>query len=218
MATLEKTKNSNFLDNLKKINNVVSAPKLRALLVLVLLLIMTPSYGSAFSYYFTEFLKFDAVLMGQIAFLSSLAYLFGIFMVNSVFAGVSFKNFYSTTTIISALLNALSLVLLFRVNVKLGISDEFFCMSNSALGAFISELNFLPVLAFTCRLCPVGLEGTTYAVFTAIMNLAWYMSTLLGSILIWAFGVTKHDFSKLWILVVIQVVYILIFGIIVGNF
>jgi Na+/melibiose symporter-like transporter len=111
------------MDNLRALNEVTSAPKLRRLLILVLLLVMTPGYGSAFNYYFTEYLKFDAAFMGQIAFMSALAYLFGIFTVNTIFSKASFKNFYTSTTIISAFFSGLSLLLIFRINVKLGISD-----------------------------------------------------------------------------------------------
>lgn len=147
--------------------------------------------------------------------MSALAYLFGIFSVNTLFANASFKNFYTATTIISGLFGGLTLLLLFRINVRLGISDEFFCLSNSALTTFINEINYLPVLGFCCRLCPVGMEGTTYAIFTALMNLSGYLGNLVGSILVGIFGVSNTNFSNLWILVVIQVAYTLIFGMVI---
>jgi BT1 family len=211
-------KETHILEDLKKVRDVVNHPHIRPVIILVLFIVMTPTYVSAIQYYYTEFLKFDALQMGKIAFLGSLAYLFGIFMVNTVFASASFKNFYTSTCMISGIMNGLTLILFFRLNIKLGISDSFFATGSSALTMFISEINYLPLLAFCCRLCPAGLEGTTYAIFTASLNLAWYFGSLIGSILIWAFGVNRHDFSNLWILVIIQIIYVLTFSIIVANF
>lgn len=59
------------------------------------------------------------------------------------------------------------------------------------------------------------MEGTTYAVFTALMNLSGYLGNLIGSILVGLFGVSNTNFSNVWILVVIQVAYTLIFGVII---
>lgn len=204
-----------FSTKMKKISAVVFDPEIRTVLTIVLLLIMNPNISSAFNYYLTEKLHFDPNLMGRISFLSSIAYIIGILMMNTVLAGADFKSFYAVTTLFTAAMSSTSLILIYRLNIKYGISDQFFCLSNSALTTFISELNFLPILAFTCRLCPKGLEGSTYAVFTAIMNFAYNFSLLFGSLLIWAYHVTKSDFTNLWKLVVIQVSYSLFFGIII---
>lgn len=197
----------NFVTNLKKIGKVVIDPRIRGLLGVVMLILSTPAYDQLMNYFYTESLKFSPELMGHIVFVGALAYLLGIISMNTLFRGIPFKSFYITTTFFSAATSFFTLVLVKRWNVLLGIGDIFFCISSNALTSFICELNFLPILAFSCRLCPQGLEGTTYAVFTALFNLVYYISTQFGTVLIVVFGVTRHDFSNLGLLIVIQLIY-----------
>ena len=132
--------------------------------------------------------------MGEISFVSSFAYFIGILSLNTIFRGVNFKKFYLTTSSINSIMSLSSLILIFGINKRFGVSDEFFCLSNSGVQNFISEINFLPILALCVRYCPKWLEATTYAVFTAIFNSAGYISSLLGSIMVIYFQVEKNDF------------------------
>lgn len=185
--------------------------------MIVFFMITAPNLGPTFNYYFTEHLKFTPETMGEISFISSLAYLVGILSLNIFFRGVNFKKFYLTTSLINAVMSSSSLILLFQWNSRFNINDKFFCLSNSAVQNFISEINFLPLLALCCRFCPKNLEGTTYSVFTAIFNFAGQISTLLGSLLVYMFHVQNDDFSQLWKIVCLQTFYTL-FGAILLNF
>lgn len=173
-------------------------------------MISAPNLGPTFYYYFTEYLKFSPEVMGEISFISSLAYLLGILSLNIFFRRVNFKKFYFSTSMINAIMSSSSLILLFEWNKKLEISDKFFCLSNSAVQNFIAEINFLPLLALCCQFCPKNLEGTTYAVFTAIFNAAGYISTIFGSVLVFLYQIDNSNFQNLWILVIIQTIYTLI--------
>ena len=206
-----------MVEDIGIISRVLTDPRIKDLLVMVLFLIISPNLGPTFNFYFTEYLKFTPETMGEISFISSLAYLIGIFSLNTLFKGIDFKYFYITTSFISAFMSSSSLILLFEYNKSIGISDKFFCLSSSAVQNFIAEINFLPLLSLCCLYCPKNLEGTTYAVFTALFNLANYLSTLLGSILVYIFGVSYLDFSNLWILVILQTTYSLI-GVFFLNF
>ncbi len=182
--TLEK-----FLQDIGTIARVILDPRIKGLLIVVILIIISPNLGPTFNFYFTEHLKFTPEIMGEISFVSSLSYLVGIVSLNTFFKGINFKSFYLTTSFIFAFMSSSSLILLFEYNKILGISDKFFCLSNSAVQNFIAEINFLPLLALCCRFCPQNLEGTTYAVFTALFNLSSYLSNLFGSFLVFLFNV-----------------------------
>jgi hypothetical protein len=71
---------------------------------------------------------------------------------------------------------------------------------------------FLAKIFIGSRLCPPGLEGTTYAVFTAIFNIAYYFSTMFGSALTWWYNVTSKNFDNLATLIIIQTGYSIVFG------
>lgn len=202
----------NIMSDFKQIGGVLMSPKIRNLLGIVMVLIMCPSIGSVFNFFLTERLHFRPQTMGEISFISSAAYLIGIQSLNTVFRAIPFKKFYIITTFMMTLCWLASLLLVERWNKYLGVSDEFFCLSNQALVNFLSELNFQPILGLGCRLCPPGLEGTTYSVFTAIFNTAFYFSTLFGSILTYVYGVTSKNFDNLSKLIIIQTIYSCLFG------
>lgn len=168
------------------------------------MLIISPNFGPTFNFFFIQKLGFSPQTMGEISFVSSLAYFIGILSLNTIFWGVNFWSFYLTTSAINSLMSLSSLILIFGINWDYGISDEFFCLSNSGVQTFISEINFLPILAMCVKYCPKHLEATTYAVFTSIFNLAGYLSSLLGSLFVIYFQVQKSDFQNLWILILIQ--------------
>lgn len=108
-------------------------PQIKSLLLVVIFMISAPNLGPTFNYYFTEQLKFSPETMGEISFVSSLAYLMGIVSLNLFFRGVNFKKFYLTTSMLNALMQSSSLILLFQLNSVWGINDKFFCISNSAV-------------------------------------------------------------------------------------
>ena len=131
---------------MRKISGVLFHPKIRDLLIIVIILVMSPSIGTVFNFFQTERLHFSPKTMGQINFISSASYLIGILALNTVFRGVNFKKFYVITTFMLTMCGLSSLVLIERWNVGMGISDSIFCLSNQALANFLAELNWLPLL------------------------------------------------------------------------
>jgi len=76
-------------------------------------MIIAPNLGPTFNFYFTEVLNFSPDVMGQLAFISSAAYLIGILALNTIFKRIKFKSFYLSTSILYAFISSSSLVLLF---------------------------------------------------------------------------------------------------------
>ena len=59
----------------------------------------------------------------------------------------------------------------------------------SFVGAFISQISFLPFIIISTKLSPVGMEGTVYSFFMAISNMAGILSRELSGIFTNAFGI-----------------------------
>ena len=59
---------------------------------------------------------------------------------------------------------------------------ESFLYTGAFVGAFVGQLSFLPFAIISARLCPKSLEGTVYAFFMAITNLAGIVSRELSGI------------------------------------
>ena len=202
-----------FTDNIASIVKVIFDLRFRTVILTALALVSIPSFGAVYNYYYTDYLHFSPITMGNINFVAIASYIVAILLVNTFFKGVGFKKFFTICVSIGIVLYSTNFILLFRINRQYGVSDELFCFSSAALMNFMAELTFLPILALGSRLCPPGLEGTTYAVFTAIFNSAHSISSLLGAALVQAFGVSKTDFSNLWKLTAIQVACLCVFAI-----
>ena len=168
---------------------------------------MTPSLSSTFNFFYTVELKFNLITMSKISLVASIAYLLAILSINFLFKSIEFKKFYIATAFLINILNLFSLVIVLKKHESLSVSATFFCYLLNSLLVFTHELNFLPLLGACCRLCPEDLEGTTYGLFTSMFNFGYYLATVWASILLFFCGVTTRDYSGLWKVVVIQVIY-----------
>lgn len=197
----------NFVRDLKKILFVLKHPKIRRVIVMVSLVMVTPSFGSTWNYYLTNVLKLQPEDMGELNFMASCGYLVGIVAMNTVFLGIRLKNFYRGTTVISSALLSTGLFLLMGWYKTWGIDPKIFCAANSVVSNFINEINILPILALCCRFCPKKLEAMSYAVFMSITWVTFVISQLFGVAVLYYFGVTQDDFTNFWKCIIFQTVY-----------
>ena len=197
----------NFMRDMKKILYVMKHPKMRRLMLLVGLVMFTPSFSSTWNYYLTNVIKLQPEDMGELNFMSSIGYFIGIMAMNSVFSGISLRNFYRGTTIIGSVLLCTGLVLLFRLYDRYNIPVKLFCALNSLVSNFINELNILPILALCSRFCPKNLEAMSYAVFMSFLWIAFYVSQGFGISILCYFKVSQLDFSSFWKCIVFQTLY-----------
>lgn len=168
---------------------------------------MCPNYTQIFYYYFTIELKFTPITLGYLNFISAFFFLIGIILLNTIFKNINLQYFYTFNCVVYILLYIMSLLLILRVNIKLGISDFIFSLTNTALLSLITEFNSLPILSLCAKHCPKYLEGTSYALFTGIVNIFFSLSILIGGVLAVIVRVDKYNYNHLWILILIQILY-----------
>jgi hypothetical protein len=197
----------NFIRDLKKILYVMHHPKIKRIILIVSLVMITPSFGSTWNYYLTNVIKLQPEDMGELNFMSSCGYLIGIIAMNTIFLGIKLKSFYRGTTIISSILLCTGLFLLFGWYKYLGINPKVFCAANSIVSNFFNEINVLPILALCCRFCPKKLEAMSYAVFMSITWITFITSQLFGVLILYYFNVTQDDFTNFWKCIIFQTVY-----------
>jgi len=97
------------------------------------------------------------------------------------FFKTSWRSIYVITTVLGVFFSILQLLLVYRTNVKLGISDVVFALGDNVFAAFVSAIQYLPSLVMFVALCDNGAEGTTYALLTTISNLAGTVGSDFGS-------------------------------------
>lgn len=117
-------------------------------------------------------------------------------------------------------------MLVTRQNVKYGLPDKPFCLTDTVLVHIVGELNTLPILILACKICPPHIEGfnsiysirynvcTTnvhdkFSVITRQINRR-YIDVYVGYYKYYIKGINDNAFGNLWILVLIHTVYILL--------
>jgi len=57
----------------------------------------------------------------------------------------------------------LNLILVFRLNLKMGIPDRAFMLSDYFILSFVGMMLFMATMTLSARLCPSGIEATLFA-------------------------------------------------------
>ena len=94
-------------------------------------------------------------------------------------------------------------MLVLGINRQLGISDEWFCLSDEILLTVLGRLSFMPVLVLAARICPEGVEATLFATLMSICNSGAVTGSFVGSVLTKVLGVNSEHFENLPLLVTI---------------
>ncbi|ABG52330.1 MAG: folate/biopterin family MFS transporter [Trichodesmium sp. St16_bin4-tuft] len=163
----------------------------------------TPNSESAFFFFSTNELGFQAEFLGRIRLVTSIAALFGVWLFQRFFKSVPFRKIFGWSTVISALLGMTTLLLVTHTNRTLGIDDHWFSLGDSLVLTVMGKIAFMPVLVLAARLCPPGVEATVFALLMSIYNLAALISHEGGALLMHWLKVTETNFDNLWLLIVI---------------
>jgi len=98
----------------------------------------------------------------------------------------------------------LDLVLVLRINLKIGVPDFFFAVIDAAVTHMIGRLKWMPLLVLSTKLCPPGIEGTFFALLMSIDHVGMLSSSWAGGLLLHILKVTRTQFDNLWIATLIR--------------
>ncbi len=161
----------------------------------------TPTADSAFFFFTTNELGFDAEFLGRVRLVTSVASLLGIWLFQRFLKAIPVRVILGWTTVISMLLGLTTLLLVTHANRSLGIDDHWFSLGDSLILTVMGQVAYMPILVLSARLCPPGVEATLFALLMSLWNLAGLLSQEFGAILTHWLGVTETNFDKLWLLV-----------------
>ncbi|KAG2238745.1 hypothetical protein Bca52824_092047 [Brassica carinata] len=115
-----------------------------------------------------------------------------------------FRGICLWTQLLFALAGMLDLILVLRLNLKLGLPDYLFIVVDEVVSQMIGRLKWMPLLVLTSKLCPHGIEGTFFALLMSIDNAGFMTSSWLGGVLLHVLKVTRTEFGNLWLAVLIR--------------
>lgn len=163
----------------------------------------TPTADSAFFFFTTNELGFEPEFLGRVRLVTSIASLIGIFIFQRYLKTVPFRTILGWSTVIAAGLGMTTLLLVTHTNRALGIDDHWFSLGDSLILTVMGQITWMPMMVWSARLCPKGIEATLFALLMSIWNLSGLLSHEFGALLTAWLGITETTFDNLWLLVII---------------
>ena len=177
------------------------------LFTVIFLISISPSFSDPFFYYYTEKLKFSSESIAEILLVNSIAGIIVMFIYNKYSSNISFKKAIFFMCLGYILFDSFYLILLFRLNIKMGISDYWFCMIVDTLYSSLGYIYSIPYLILGCYVCPKDIEGTVYSFILAISDFGGFFSYLFGSLLTTYFGIDNKSFDNLFLILLVGMFY-----------
>lgn len=193
----------NGVQQAQKLWDTVRSPEIYLPLLFIVCWQATPNSGSAMFYFFTNELQFKPEFIGLSQLIGAISSLAGTVLYNRVFAAMPARDYLLKVNLIAVALGLLPLLLVTRANVGLGIPDQAFVLGDDVVQTVAGELAHMPILVLAARLCPPGVEATVFALLMSALNLAGFVSGLIGSALTDYLHVTESDFGNLPLLILV---------------
>ncbi|KAK4491031.1 hypothetical protein RD792_001752 [Penstemon davidsonii] len=153
-----------------------------------------PEAGPAFSQEF----------VGVIYAIGAMASIVGVIIYHKTLKDYPFRTLIFFAQLLYGLSGMLDLVFILRWNLALGIPDYFFVVLEECVARVISKIRWMPMMVLSSQLCPLGIEGTFFALLMCIDSLGSLTSKWGGGMILHLFHVTRTDFKNLWITVLIR--------------
>ncbi|GKB82842.1 probable folate-biopterin transporter 4 [Tanacetum coccineum] len=165
-----------------------------------------PNLSTVMFYYQTEVLNLDASFLGTARVIGWIGLMLGTFTYNRFLKKIKLRKILMLSHVTLSILTLIDIVLVYRVNVSFGISDEIMVLFGSALSDAIHQFKFMPFLILSGQLCPPGIEGTLFALFMSINNFGSTMSSVVGAGLASVLDISSGSFDNLSLGIGIQVI------------
>ncbi|KAH9304613.1 hypothetical protein KI387_009017 [Taxus chinensis] len=147
---------------------------------------------------------FSQEYVGIIFSIGSMGSLLGVLVYHKVLKDYSFHSLLFWAQLLFGISGMLDLIMVLRMNLKLGIPDYFFVIIDESSFHIINRIKWMPMLVLSAKLCPSGIEGTFFALLMSIDNIGLLSSSWGGGMLLHLLNVTRTDFRNLWLAILIR--------------
>ncbi|CAO2820383.1 unnamed protein product [Amaranthus hypochondriacus] len=153
-----------------------------------------PKVGPAFS---KEF-------VGMMYAIGAVGSIIGVFIYHRFFKDFPLRTLLFHAQLLYGISGMLDLMFILRWNLLLGIPDSFFIIMEETVYHIISRVRWMPMVVLSTRLCPLGIEGTFFALLMCIDSLGSLTSKMIGGMVLHLFNVSRTNFTNLWLVVLLR--------------
>lgn len=192
------TRGTNLKKTTGKLFQAVKQPAIFKPAIFLFLICTTPSYGDVMTFFYRTELAFTADEFGSLDVLGHVVSIIGTIIYKKYLRKVKLRTIFCWALIASFLLENTMLLLVLHVNRDWGIPDYVFAFVERIALTLAGQFITMPMVVLGAKLCPIGVEGTLYALLMSITNLGGIVGSELGSMLTQMFGITASNFTSLW--------------------
>ncbi|KAM2039321.1 hypothetical protein ACFX1T_012776 [Malus domestica] len=169
----------------------------RPLIWIVASIAMVPVLSGSIFCYQTQYLHLDPSIIGMSRVIGQLMLLSTAVLYDRYWKKVPMRKLVGVVQLVYAFSLLLDLVLVRRINVRLGIPNEVFVLCFSGLAETIAQFKILPFTVLFANLCPRGCEGSLTSFLASALCLSSIASGVLGVGLASLIGITAGNYSNL---------------------
>lgn len=187
----------------QKMSSALRQPSIYRPALFLFLVCVTPGYGSVMTFFYQRELKFTPDEFGTLDVLGHLVAIVGTYIYKRYLREVAFRKILGIALFTSFLLSNSLLLLVLHVNRTMGIPDFVFALIERIVITLVGQFITMPMVVMGARICPVGVEGTLYALLMSITNIGGVVGEEWGSLLTTMFGISSDNFTNLWKLMLV---------------
>ncbi|XP_057425291.1 probable folate-biopterin transporter 6 isoform X2 [Lotus japonicus] len=149
-------------------------------------------------------MKCPQEFVGLIYAFGSVASLLGVLIYQKTLKDFAFRNLLFYAQLFYAISGVLDLIFILRWNLIIGIPDYFFVFMEETATRITSKIRWMPMMVLSTQLCPIGIEGTFFALLMSIDSSGALISKWGGGLLLRLLHVTRTNFTNLWLAALIR--------------
>ncbi|KAI7757619.1 hypothetical protein M8C21_016510 [Ambrosia artemisiifolia] len=147
---------------------------------------------------------FSQELVGMVHAIGALASIVGVLIYHKLLKDYSFRKLLFYAQLVYGLSGFLDLMFILRWNLVLGLPDYLFVVLEESVSRIVSRVRWMPMIVLSTSLCPIGIEGTFFALLMSIDSFGSLSSKWGGAVILHAFHVMRTDFRNLWLVILIR--------------
>ncbi|KAL8504254.1 hypothetical protein ACS0TY_022836 [Phlomoides rotata] len=147
---------------------------------------------------------FSQESVGMIYAIGAMASIVGVIIYHKTLKDYPFRALLFSAQLMYSISGMLDLIFILRWNLVVGIPDYFFVVLEECVSRIITRIRWMPMMVLSSQLCPLGIEGTFFALLMCIDSLGSLTSKWGGGVVLHLFHVTRSDFKNLWLTVLIR--------------
>ena len=136
--------------------------------------------------------------------IGAVASILGVIIYHKALKDYPFRNLIFYAQLLYAVSGVLDLFFILRWNLIIGIPDYFFVVIEESCTRIAAKIRWMPMMVLSTQLCPLGIEGTFFALLMCIDSIGSLLSKLSGGLLLRLLHVTRTDYTNLWLAVLIR--------------